>query len=127
MLTTKQQSAIDRAKREPRLQPLLFRKAEGVRWFAAFKAAGFLQAEGIPSPIPAEDEGFVSIPPWPITDSLADENVESACWLIGPRLPCKARLRNVLWSAREVLRILGFSQPLLLLSFTPQSVRLVCS
>ncbi|MDO8438100.1 MAG: hypothetical protein Q7S69_08110 [Nitrosomonadaceae bacterium] len=70
LLTPKQKSAIERAKRSPDLQGFLFRKATGVQWFNAFKEAGFLLPTEIPQPIPAKEEGYVSIPVWPITDYL---------------------------------------------------------
>ena len=70
LLTPKQKSAIERAKRSPDLQGFLFRKATGVQWFNAFKEAGFLLPTEIPQPVPAKEEGYVSIPVWPITDYL---------------------------------------------------------
>lgn len=70
LLTPKQKSAIERAKRSPDLQGFLFRKATGVRWFNAFKEAGFLLPTEMPQPVPAKEEGYVSIPVWPITDYL---------------------------------------------------------
>lgn len=69
-LTPKQRSAIERAKRSPDLQAILFRKAVGVHWFPAFKKAGFLRPTDIPPPTPAKEEVYVSIPVWPITDYL---------------------------------------------------------
>lgn len=70
LLTPKQKSAIERAKRSPDLQGFLFRKATGVQWFNAFKEAGFILPTEIPQPVPAKEEGYVSIPVWPITDYL---------------------------------------------------------
>jgi hypothetical protein len=75
-LTPKQISAIERAKRTPDLQPILFRKAVGVHWFAAFKEAGFFHPTDIPPPTPAKEEGYVSIPVWPITDYLVATSPE---------------------------------------------------
>jgi len=69
-LTPKQKSAIERAKRSPDLLGFLFRKATGVQWFNAFKEAGFVIPTEIPQPVPAKEEGYVSIPVWPITDYL---------------------------------------------------------
>lgn len=70
-LTPKQKSAIERAKRNPDLRPILFRKATGLQWFSAFKDAGFVIPTEIPQPVPAKEEGYASIPVWPITDYLA--------------------------------------------------------
>ncbi|MDQ3563778.1 MAG: hypothetical protein M3436_06450 [Pseudomonadota bacterium] len=75
-LTPKQRSAVERAKRNSDLQPILFRKATGVRWFSAFKEAGFLRPSEIPPPLPAKEESYVSIPVWPITDYLVATSAE---------------------------------------------------
>src|SRR3990172_13218297 len=75
-LTPKQRSAIERAKRNPDLQRILFRKAVGLHWVFAFKEAGFLDPTRIPVPIPAKEESYVSIPGWPITDYLVATSAE---------------------------------------------------
>lgn len=67
-LTPKQKSGIERAKRAVELQPILFREAKGLRWFDAFKNAGFLDAKAIPAPVPSDKAGYVNIPFWPITE-----------------------------------------------------------
>lgn len=69
-LTPKQRSAIERAKRTPELQPLLFRKAEGIEWLEPFEAAGFLDPLQMPAPKEGEQPGYVVVPAWPITDYL---------------------------------------------------------
>lgn len=76
MLTPKQKSAIQRAKLTPDLQGILFRKATGVHWFPAFIEAGFLNPADIPPPVPAKEEGYVSIPAWPITEYLVATSEE---------------------------------------------------
>lgn len=76
MLTPKQKSAIQRAKQNPDLQGILFRKTAGVHWFSAFIEAGFLNPVEMPSPVPAKEEGYVSIPTWPITDYLVATSEE---------------------------------------------------
>src|ERR1043166_992073 len=75
-ITPKQKSAIARAKPSSDLQRILFRKAVGLHWFFAFKEAGFLNPTKIPMPLPAKEEGFVSIPGWPITDYLVATSTE---------------------------------------------------
>jgi hypothetical protein len=75
-LTLKQRSAIERARRTPDLQRILFRRAVGLDWFSAFKEAGFLDPTKIPAPTPSKDEGYVNIPNWPITDYLVATSVE---------------------------------------------------
>ena len=75
-LTPKQRSAIERAKRNPDLQRVLFSRAVGLHWFSAFKEAGFLRPTEIPGPKPAKEEGYVSIPMWPITEYLVATSPE---------------------------------------------------
>lgn len=75
-LTPKQRSAIERSLRNPDLQPILFRKAVGIHWFSAFKDAGFINASDIPAPVPAKQEGYVSVPVWPITNYLVATSEE---------------------------------------------------
>ena len=75
-LTPKQRSAIERAKRNPDLQQILFRRAVGLHWFSAFKEAGFLNPTKIPVPIHATEEAYVNIPGWPITDYLVTTSAE---------------------------------------------------
>lgn len=75
-LTPNQRSAIERAKRNPELEPILFRKAVGVHWWAPFKDAGFLRPVEIPPPMPAKETGYVNIPFWPITDYLVATSPE---------------------------------------------------
>lgn len=75
-LTPKQRSAIERTKHNPDLQAILFRKATGVHWFSAFKEAGFIRPKDIPAPKPAKEEGYVSVPVWPITDYLVTTSAE---------------------------------------------------
>jgi hypothetical protein len=76
-LTPKQLSAVERAKNTPELKPILFQKAIGLHWWEAFKAAGFINPAEIPSPIPAKEVGYVSVPFWPITEFLVATSPEA--------------------------------------------------
>lgn len=75
-LTPNQRSAIERAKRNPQLKPILFRKAVGVHWWTPFKEAGFLNPLDIPPPTPSKEAGYVNIPFWPITEYLVATSPE---------------------------------------------------
>src|SRR5208337_4553102 len=75
-LTPKQRSAIDRVSRNPDLQPLLFKKAKGLKWFDSFFKAGFFKPEYNPKPIPGKEEGLFSIPFWPITEYMVSTSPE---------------------------------------------------
>ncbi|MEA3195433.1 MAG: hypothetical protein QOD26_3766 [Betaproteobacteria bacterium] len=75
-LTASQRSAVERAKRSENLRPILFRKATGLEWFEVFQEAGFVRPEDFPAPVPSKEEGYVTIPVWPITDYLVNASVE---------------------------------------------------
>lgn len=76
ILTPKQKSAVERAKRNPGLQRILFSKAKGLEWFESFKQAGFLNPAEIPRPIESSQPGFFSIPSWPISEYLVSTREE---------------------------------------------------
>lgn len=75
-LTPKQMSAIQRAIRTPELQPLLFRKAKGLKWFDQFYNQGFFNEENNSRPLSAKEEGLVNIPFWPVTEYLVNTSEE---------------------------------------------------
>lgn len=75
-LTPKQLSAIQRAVRNPELQPLLFKKAKGLIWFDPFYKQGFFKAKNNPRPLPGNEEGSVSIPYWDATEYLVNVSSE---------------------------------------------------
>ncbi len=75
-LSGKQLSAIQRTKRRPELQSLLFQKAKGLAWFDEFEKEGFLNPENHPRPVPAKQEGYVVVPLWPITEYLVTVSSE---------------------------------------------------
>lgn len=74
-LTPKNISAIQRAVRTPELQPLLFRKAKGLKWFDQFYIQGFFHVENNPRPIPVKDKG-VTVSFWPVTEYLVNASEE---------------------------------------------------
>lgn len=76
VLTPKQHSAVERARANPDLRRILFRKATGIKWYDAFAAAGFIAPSEIPRPVPAKEEGYVVIPHWLITDYLVSASSE---------------------------------------------------
>ncbi len=75
-LTPKQMSAIKRAIRTPELQPLLFGKAKGLKWFDQFYNQGFFNVENNPRPLPANEEGSVNIHFWAVTEYLVNTSEE---------------------------------------------------
>lgn len=69
-LSVKERHLLERLKAEPELEPLFFREVKGLKWFNAFRDEGYLNAEGIPEPMPSEQEGYLIIPPWIIGEYL---------------------------------------------------------
>ena len=69
-LSVKERHLLERLKAQPELKPLFFRKVKGLKWFNAFRDEGYLNAEGIPEPMPSEQEGYLIIPPWIIGEYL---------------------------------------------------------
>jgi len=76
-LTSKQLSAVNRAKANPDLQWVLFTKAVGLKWFDAFEAAGFLAPKRLPRPV-KDEKGYISIPAWSVLTWLANSANELA-------------------------------------------------
>ncbi len=69
-LSVKERHLLERLKAEPELKPLFFREVKGLKWFNAFRDEGYLNVEGIPEPMPSEQEGYLIIPPWIIGEYL---------------------------------------------------------
>ena len=69
-LTAKEKDLLYRAETRPELRPFVFRKIKGLHWFHPLREKGFLCPENNPKPIPAKEEGYVSIPAWPVVDYL---------------------------------------------------------
>ena len=75
-LSVEEQDLLKRIENKPELQPLFFRKAKGKKWFGAFYKAGYFDAQKVPRPAPAEQEGYVTIPDWEVTDYLLNTTTE---------------------------------------------------
>lgn len=85
-LSVREQDLLQRVDENEALHPQFFRKIKGIKWFDYLYKKGYFNPENIPKPVPAKEEGYVSIPYWPATDYLAktsdelgsDENKEYA-------------------------------------------------
>jgi len=75
-LSAKEQDLLFRAVTKPALQPFLFRKIKGLHWFFPLLEKGFFSPENNPAPIPAKEEGYVTIAAWPVTDYLVATSEE---------------------------------------------------
>lgn len=69
-LNVKEKDLLERVVKKPELQPFFFRKLKGLHWFNALSNSGFFAPEKNPRPVPAKEEGYVNIPPWPVTEYL---------------------------------------------------------
>src|SRR4051812_32038702 len=69
-LTVQERDLLARVMEKPELQPFFFRKVKDLKWFGPLDKHGFFQAENIPSPVPAKEEGYVQIPFWPALEYL---------------------------------------------------------
>lgn len=75
-LSPKEMDLLGRVINKPDLQPFFFRKLKGLHWFNALSDSGFFAPEKNPKPVPAKEEGFVSIPNWPTIEYLVATSEE---------------------------------------------------
>lgn len=69
-LTAKERDLLERVNAKPELRTLFFRKVKGLKWFDTLQERGYFDANNIPAPVPAKEEGYVSIPRWEAVDYL---------------------------------------------------------
>ena len=58
------------------LRPFFFKKAKGLKWFDELDTRNYFNPTDNPAPVPAEKEGYVSVPSWPATDYLVATSPE---------------------------------------------------
>jgi hypothetical protein len=75
-LNAKERDLLQRVETKPELEPFFFRKLKGLHWFDPLHERGFLLPEKNPKPQLAKEEGYVSIPSWPITEYLVTASQE---------------------------------------------------
>jgi hypothetical protein len=75
-LNAKERDLLQRVETKPELEPFFFRKLKGLHWFDPLNERGFLLPEKNPKPQPAKEEGYVSIPSWPVTEYLVTASQE---------------------------------------------------
>lgn len=63
-LSVKEKDLLERVKEKPELRTLFFRKVKGLKWFDELYGARYFDANNIPAPVPAKEEGYVNIPYW---------------------------------------------------------------
>jgi len=69
-LKLRQLDALDRIEQKPALQPFFFKKLKGLKWFDELENRGFFNPKLNPKPVQSDQEGYFSIPSWPILDYL---------------------------------------------------------
>jgi hypothetical protein len=74
-LSAKQLAALRLLEKGEEYQKYFFRKVSGLVWFDALKEKGYFSAHYNPRPIVTE-EGFYSIPQWPVLDYLEKVSLE---------------------------------------------------
>ena len=67
---------LKRVDAKEELRPFFFRKAKGLRWFNALDERGYFDPAGNSAPVPAKEEGYVSVPFWSVTDYLVATSPE---------------------------------------------------
>jgi len=75
-LSPRQLDVLDRLEKRPELQPLFFNKAKGLVWFDDLDKRGYFNPANNPAPVPSEEEGYVNIPKWLVTDYLVSTSYE---------------------------------------------------
>ncbi|MCC3305536.1 hypothetical protein [Sneathiella sp. HT1-7] len=63
-LNFKEVDLIKRIEENQELQDAFFSKISNLKWFIPLKEKGYFDADKIPAPIPANKEGYVTIPSW---------------------------------------------------------------
>ena len=84
-------SLLARISAKEELRPFFLRKAKGLKWFDALEEQGYFNPASNPAPVPAKEEGYVSVPLWPAIEYLvatspellAEENLEYAERVLG--------------------------------------------
>jgi hypothetical protein len=69
-LSAKELDLMQRVDEKEELRPLFFRKVKGLRWFDPLATRDYFKPEKNPKPVPAKEEGYVTIPSWYVTDYL---------------------------------------------------------
>lgn len=69
-LNSLQIDALDRAQKKPELQPFLFRKIKGLKWFDESQKRNFFDPSANPAPKETDDKGFYAIPVWSVLEYL---------------------------------------------------------
>ena len=104
-LSPKEQDLLQRIQAKPELRALFFRKVQGLKWFDALNEAGYFNAQNIPEPVPAKQEGYVTIPSWGIVEYL----VKTASELTGEDGPEYApRFLDIISNATAYAKERGF-------------------
>ena len=67
---------LERINAKKELQPFFFRKVKGLKWFDTLAEQKYFDPASNPEPIPAKEEGFITVPFWPVTEYLVATSPE---------------------------------------------------
>jgi hypothetical protein len=70
-LNAKEQDLLERVRDSEELRPLFFQKVKGLQWFLPLEAEGYFNPSRLPKPMPAREEGYVTIQRWDVAEYLA--------------------------------------------------------
>lgn len=75
-LTPKELALLASIDANEELRPFFFRKAKGLKWFDALDERKYFDPSGNSAPVSAKEEGYVTVPFWPVTDYLVATSPE---------------------------------------------------
>lgn len=75
-LTPAELDLLARIDAKEELRPFFLRKAKGLKWFDALDGRGYFDPAANLAPVPAKEEGYVTVPFWSVTDYLVATSPE---------------------------------------------------
>jgi len=71
-LSAREIDLLKRVDDKEELRPLFFKKVKGLKWFDSISERGYFNPEENPRPKPSNEEGYFTIPYWPVIDYLVN-------------------------------------------------------
>ena len=69
-LSKEEKELLDLVREDDELKPLFFERIKGLKWFDCLDEEGYFSADKLPSPMPAQEEGYFTIPHWEVSGYL---------------------------------------------------------
>lgn len=105
-LTPDELDVLARIDAKEQLRPFFFRKAKGLKWFDALDQRGYFNPANNSAPVPAKEEGYVSVPFWPAIEYLVATSPE---FLKDENRAYAERVLNILRAVTKAAITNGFS------------------